>query len=323
MGVKNVDDDLIRAPAIKGIVEVPACKQELVSVDQLEYAMAVAEAAAREAAEVIMQYRFKVLVKQKDAGEGPVTEADLAADRIIRGHIETAFPGDTCISEESFEGVGNAVLPTKGRVWHVDPLDGTKCYIDPNSSDFCIMIGLVIDGVPAAGLIMEPATGRLWKGVNGQEYRQAWHMAPGEAPTQLPPLPSTLASSQLRFGAAPPVHPRFERLISEHVMPARAVPKGSAGLKAMLIVDGESDMYTSGCKQISIWDIAAAHAILAAVGGGLCTLDLKPINYAQKQLRDGLFFYNPGLDGAMKERVRGMYQHLAEQRRLREQQAAH
>eukprot|EP00242_Pyramimonas_sp_CCMP2087_P018275 CAMPEP_0198198300 /NCGR_PEP_ID=MMETSP1445-20131203/1788_1 /TAXON_ID=36898 /ORGANISM="Pyramimonas sp., Strain CCMP2087" /LENGTH=287 /DNA_ID=CAMNT_0043867825 /DNA_START=436 /DNA_END=1299 /DNA_ORIENTATION=+ len=286
--------------------------------------MAVAEVAAKRAAHIVLEARPRILatnsVKQKDAGEGPVTEADLAADEVIREHIKDAFPADTIISEESFTGVGNAALSTKGRVWLVDPLDGTKCFINPNSSDFCIMIGLLIDGFPAAGLIVEPTTGRAWKGVNGLEYSRAWHTSSDGSTRQLPSLPDSRTEGVLSFGAGPPVSPKFAELISEFVhAPARAVSKGSAGLKAMLIVDGETEMYTSGCQQISVWDVCAGHAILNAVGGGLCTLALAPINYQRRQLRDGLFFHAPGINDELKMKVRGMYEHLAKRRGQQQQ----
>jgi 3'-phosphoadenosine 5'-phosphosulfate (PAPS) 3'-phosphatase len=74
-------------------------------------------------------------------------------------------------------------------------------------------------------------------------------------------------------------------------MPAVAFAKGSAGLKAMQIVEGETDMYTSSFNKISLWDICAAHAILSAIGGSLCTLKLTPIDYSRRYLTDGLFFH--------------------------------
>jgi fructose-1,6-bisphosphatase/inositol monophosphatase family enzyme len=87
----------------------------------------VAEAAARAASEIVLRARPQVLasrhaVQQKAGGEGPVTEADLAADRCIREHIVRSFPDDHVVTEESFSG--SSQLPTAGRVWLVDPLDG-------------------------------------------------------------------------------------------------------------------------------------------------------------------------------------------------------
>jgi len=272
----------------------------------------VAEAACREAADIILRARPGVLefnrVKEKDGGEGPVTEADLKADSAIRAHIAAAFPRDALISEETY--CDSVPLPTSGRVWMVDPLDGTKNFINPDSTDFCVMIGMCIDGVPVLGVIMEPSTGRLWKGINMGSVQQATYSQRGGKDVVIDRLSGNLGPT-LRFGAAPPVNPRFTPLVSKMVMPAVAVPMGSAGLKAMLIVDGLSDIYTSSFGQMSVWDICASHAILAAIGGNLLTLKEEPINYSNRCLRDGLFFYHPGVNAEIRKKVRDMYEFLA------------
>jgi 3'-phosphoadenosine 5'-phosphosulfate (PAPS) 3'-phosphatase len=81
--------------------------------------------------------------------------------------------------------------------------------------------------------------------------------------------------------------------------------------QAMLIVDGTADMYTSSFHKISVWDVCAAHAIVRAVGGNLLTLQLTPLDYGRRNLRDGLFFHHPGLDAPLRQKVKAMYEFLS------------
>jgi fructose-1,6-bisphosphatase/inositol monophosphatase family enzyme len=116
-----------------------------------------------------------------------------------------------------------AELPTSGRVWMVDPLDGTKCFIDRDSTDFCVMIGFCIDGSPVMGVIMEPSTGKLWKvcmtpsslaaihrpidGLSSPRFSRPLHVASRSTQAREPPCHCTPAvlrdgSSRWRAGRA-------------------------------------------------------------------------------------------------------------------------
>jgi len=289
----------------------PSKSSNTLTTFDLQHELRVAESAARDASQLIMAARPAVLesnlVRQKPGGEGPVTHADMQADQLIRSRLLEAFPLDHVITEESFTEATH--LPTEGRVWMVDPLDGTKCFVDPESTDFCVMIGMCIDGHPSLGVIMEPSTGRLWKGVNTNSLRQAWAVQSNQTEEAILPFPGVLGDS-LRFATAPPVNPRMANLVSSMVMPAVAVPMGSAGLKAMAILEGKADMYSSCFKQISLWDVCAGHAILSAMGGRLTTLQLMPIDYSERRLKDGLFFHQPGVDAELQVRIKLMYEYI-------------
>ena len=98
----------------------------------------IASTLARQAGEVIMNiYKKDFSVSYKGTND-PVTEADQLANTLIVKGLMTAFPDDHVVAEES-------PLPleaqTTGRVWYVDPLDGTKEFISRNG-EFSIMIGL-------------------------------------------------------------------------------------------------------------------------------------------------------------------------------------
>src|SRR5579885_1187612 len=117
-----------------------------------------AVAAAREAgAAILRHYRGAVHAREK-GHDSPVTAADLEADAIIRGRIAAAFPDDGWLSEETADSTARLGKP---RVWIVDPLDGTKEFIQ-HIPEFCVCIALVEHGRPVVAVAYNPAAERLY-----------------------------------------------------------------------------------------------------------------------------------------------------------------
>lgn len=119
---------------------------------------ALAEDSARRAgAAALAFWESGFEVEQKDGGRGPLTEADLAANALVLSAIRTAFPADAVLSEESPDD------PTRlgaSRCWIVDPIDGTREFT-LRLPEFCVSIGLVVDGEPVVGVLYNPATDEL------------------------------------------------------------------------------------------------------------------------------------------------------------------
>ncbi|MGH7114351.1 MAG: 3'(2'),5'-bisphosphate nucleotidase CysQ family protein, partial [Stellaceae bacterium] len=115
-----------------------------------------ARLAALAAGEAIMRvYAQDFDVRQK-ADKTPVTEADLAAERIIIDMLEAAFPEIPVFAEELVEAEG--LPPAAARFWAVDPLDGTREFVAKNG-EFAVCIGLIEDGRPVLGVLHGPAVG--------------------------------------------------------------------------------------------------------------------------------------------------------------------
>jgi myo-inositol-1(or 4)-monophosphatase len=128
--------------------------------DELESA----ERAAREAGSIIMalyQGKFDVQEKSKN---NPVTSADLEANRRIREIIRGRFPDDGWLSEEDKD---NSHRLSCARVWVVDPIDGTKEFIE-GVPQFAVSIGLVVDGRPKVAVVYNPAEDSFYSTAAGQ-----------------------------------------------------------------------------------------------------------------------------------------------------------
>ncbi|HET6343976.1 MAG TPA: inositol monophosphatase family protein, partial [Myxococcota bacterium] len=121
---------------------------------------------ARRAGEVILRHyatNFAVDYKDEDATD-PVTQADRDANNIIVAGLAAAFPADAILAEES------AASPTRHghrRLWCVDPVDGTREFVDHNGQ-FAVMIGLAVEGVAEVGVIYQPTEDHLAYGAAGR-----------------------------------------------------------------------------------------------------------------------------------------------------------
>ncbi len=127
-------------------------------------------ALALQAGEAILQVRESGgLQTQRKADQSPVTEADLAADRIIREGLARAFPALAVITEETAEE--SAAKGTE-RFVLVDPLDGTKEFVR-GEGDFTVNLALIEAGVPTRGVVYAPARRRLWlTDADGEAWRE-------------------------------------------------------------------------------------------------------------------------------------------------------
>ena len=104
----------------------------------------------------------------------PVTEADMAADRIIGAGLARLVPGVSALSEERAHLAKSAY---DGSFFLIDPLDGTKEFV-AGRKEFTVNLALVVNGAPLLGIIGAPALGLIWRGLVG---RGAERLTMGEA----------------------------------------------------------------------------------------------------------------------------------------------
>ena len=153
-----------------------------------------------------MTFYGQAHLPQFKADKSPVTEADLAADRLIEKGLRALAPEIPIISEE-----GSLDLP-KGamRYWLVDPLDGTKSFVRGHG-DFCVNIGLIENGFPVFGLQASPLNSMVYWGGRGLgAFRAGYSETPQAIRTRaVPPEGMTLYLSHM--GAAP----EADRLLQE------------------------------------------------------------------------------------------------------------
>ena len=121
-----------------------------------EQMLEIAWRAALAAGDAILGVYSTAFDVQQKTDKTPVTEADLASERIICAMLTEAFPNIPIASEELVAAEG--VPPWAARFWAIDPLDGTREFIARNG-EFAVNVGLIEDGIPILGVVHGPAVG--------------------------------------------------------------------------------------------------------------------------------------------------------------------
>ena len=133
----------------------------------MERELAQVSSAIREAGKRAMDLARKGFEVQIKKDRSPVTTADLEVNRVLHEMQETYFPDDGWLSEESPDDPARL---EKARVWIVDPIDGTKAYVN-KLPEYCISVGLVEAGMPVLGAVLNPSTDELFTATLGQGLR--------------------------------------------------------------------------------------------------------------------------------------------------------
>ncbi len=227
---------------------------------KLERELRVALSTAMLAAEVIEKiYQTDFAVDWKSEND-PVTKADKEANALIVDALRYAFPRDSICAEESSATEARAAAQHGGRTWFVDPLDGTREFIKKNG-EFCVMIGLAIEGKPVVGAIVEPSSHRVFCGIVGE---QAWELF-DEGPRVLTPSGETNPTHTRLLVSRSRVSETTEALIKRLGIPTR-IPCGSTGVKIARVACGEADAYIHTDGNMMLWDGCAPEAIARAAG---------------------------------------------------------
>ncbi len=244
----------------------------------LEGVMALAQQAGRAILQVYQGADFDVATK---GDESPVTAADLAAHAVIAPGLKTLLADTPVLSEESVFP-DYSVRSGWRRYWLVDPLDGTKEFIQRNG-EFTVNIALIEDHVPVLGVVHVPVTGVTYAGRRGlgafkvdggvrtaiQPRTMAARAAAGQG--------VVVVASRSHGGAA--VTALIDRL-SATLGAVETCSMGSS-LKLCLVAEGKADLYPR-LGPTSEWDTAAAQAVVEAAGGIVVDSSLEPLRYNTK-----------------------------------------
>ncbi len=183
-------------------------------------------------------------------------EGDRLSQRLLMDRLTARFPGDRVRSEEA-EGT-EQLDHASGRVWIIDPLDGTREYSE-GREDWAVHVALAVDGVARVGGVALPAMGVVLGTVDPPELA---------APAAIP----RLVVSRSR-------PPEFVPLVAER-LGATTVAMGSAGAKIAAVIRGQAEVYVHAGGQYE-WDSAAPVAVALATGLHAARLDGSPLRYSQ------------------------------------------
>ena len=245
--------------------------------------------AAREAGALALEHfhvggRTSARVVTK-AGGSPVTDADLAADSLLKRRLREGLPEAGWLSEETvddFERLSRRSLII------VDPIDGTRAFVigDPR---WCVSVALVVDGRPVAGAVYAPALGEIYAAARG-------HGATFNGAT-LPPT----AGWPPRVAAGPKL--MIEAMAAEIGAAIEIVPRVPAlAYRMCLAARGVIDFALAAANSHD-WDIAAADLLLEESGARLVDASGERLRYNSRQVRRGALLAAP--DAAAPRLIKG------------------
>jgi myo-inositol-1(or 4)-monophosphatase len=236
--------------------------------------------AALEAARTVLNGFTPGAIEAKfKVGDDPVTAADRAVDVVLKKNL--LRPGEGWLSEETVDDFSRL---DKERVWVVDPLDGTREFVQ-GIPEFCVSIAMVENGVPIAGGICNPATDELILG--SRDTGVTYNGKPAQ-PSQRKDLRRALvlaSRSEVKRG-------EWKQFESAEF---NIRPMGSVAYKLGLVAAGRADL-TFTLVPKNEWDVAAGAALVESAGGWTLKLDQSPLRCNQKDpLISGLLAGGPFL----------------------------
>ena len=231
-------------------------------------------ALTEEAGRAILEVYSTEFDVQSKADESPLTQADLASHHCIAAGLERLTSGIPIISEES--GLPSFAERSQWpRYWLIDPLDGTKEFVNRNG-EFTVNIAFIEGHRPVLGVVHVPVQSKTYVGCQGvgAELRAGAAAPQAIQVSAASRTPIRVVGSRSHRGASLDA---YLEALGSHDM----VPMGSS-LKFCVVAEGGADIYPR-LGPTSEWDTAAAQAVVEQAGGSVVTLDGKPMKYNAKE----------------------------------------
>tara|TARA_Y100001968_G_scaffold41447_1_gene31571 strand:+ start:139 stop:1047 length:909 start_codon:yes stop_codon:yes gene_type:complete len=224
-------------------------------------------------------YGFPKNLTIEEGGDGPVSAADTAVNELLITSLKdnmTYKEWDILSEETSKEEKFKLTQLKKDWCWIVDPLDGTKDFIQ-GSENYAVHIALVFKKKPKIGIVLIPERDELWFGVIGSG---AWYENRNGTKKHISLSDRSELSDLILVSSKNHQQSKLQNLISTFCF-AETKKIGSVGCKIASILRGEADVYISlsGKTSPKDWDMAAPHALIEAAGGKFTHADGKFLSY--------------------------------------------
>ncbi|GAA0265397.1 3'(2'),5'-bisphosphate nucleotidase CysQ [Alteraurantiacibacter aestuarii] len=215
-------------------------------------------------------------------GDSPVCAADIEVDGFLKQELGRLLPSAGWLSEETGDDPSRL---SKGLIWCVDPIDGTRDFIHGRDG-WAISVGLVSSGRPLMGLLVAPARGEVWTATAGKGARLNGQ--------------DLVASKRATFpGSRVPTH----SLAEEDKDLTMVDRPNSIALRIAMVADDRADLVAT-LRWGFEWDIAAATLIAREAGAKVTDAFGHPLNFNKRDPRAfGLLVCAPGIHDAAVARL--------------------
>jgi 3'(2'), 5'-bisphosphate nucleotidase len=230
--------------------------------------------------EILKHYKSDLSHNKKSDGS-PITLADIAANKIITSKLRLNWPNIYILSEEDNYSQ-NKISGCKS-YWAVDPLDGTKEFIKMND-EFTVNISLVLNGLPAIGLIYAPALDLMYLGNTVNNKVKKRRLGKWKTLSKIEEMTTNLTKRTLKIGVSRS-HPSNELNNWLKSINKYTLHEIGSSLKFCYLAENLIDIYPR-LGNTYLWDTAAGHAILIASGGSITSIKNEQLIYNKYILND-------------------------------------
>jgi len=262
-----------------------------------ERELAVANELAEEAGRIGMSFFRGTFDVREKVDKTPVTEADLAIEKMVRRALKERFPGDAVLGEEGGSEGASA------RRWIVDPIDGTRNFAD-GVQVWGTLIALAVDGVPVVGVVNAPALGERYEAVRGSGARmngEPIHVSRADRVER-----AFVLHAELADWIEGPYAPAYLDLLK-----AARRERGFGDFWGhMLVARGSADVMLE--PELATWDWAALWVIVEEAGGRVTTFEGERLAHGSSVLTT---------NGVLHDELLGRLTHAAREAELRAQDA--
>jgi len=253
------------------------------AVDQI-----LLEAAIREAGALALGHYFARPNVWKKSDQSPVSDADLAVNRLLERRLRTARPAYGWLSEESTDTPDRLKA---SRVWIVDPIDGTRAFVDGRPF-WSLSVALVEEGRPVLGVVYAPALNEYYTARRGHG---AWRNGTSVHANGRTGLAGCRMLSGKHYFATGKWRRPWPEMTIEH--------RNSVAYRMALVAAGEFDAVLAPSPK-NEWDLAAGDLLLREAGALVSDPGGNPLRYnAPAPLRRGLVAAAPTLHGAILKQL--------------------
>jgi len=226
---------------------------------------------ARSAGEAILDIYKRDFDIEYKADDSPLTEADKAAHKLIVSELSETVPDIPVLSEEDtvlFKGAN-----PEGLYWLVDPLDGTKEFVKRNG-EFTVNIALIEHGIPILGVVYAPVLDEMYFASKG---KGAFKVSGSGSPQRITVSRHKAGEILKVVGSRSHAGEETQQWLSQFDK-YEMISMGSS-LKLCLVAEGAAHVYPR-LGPTSLWDTAAAHAVVLEAGGDVVDLNDVRLSYA-------------------------------------------
>jgi 3'(2'), 5'-bisphosphate nucleotidase len=237
----------------------------------------VAKRLALGAGSILMEhYQRGTSVDWKAPGD-PVTVADREASEFIVGSINREFPEHAVLCEEEPDDL---VRLRRSHVWMIDPMDGTREFIE-HRDEFAVQIGLAVEGTPVLGVVYQPTARKLYYAARGlgafletNGSITSLHVSPEQVASRM-----TIAESRSHRSAR-------VQAIRQTLRIPESILTGSVGLKIGIVCEGRAHLYVHTGRRTYLWDTCGPEAILREAGGRMSDVSNAPLRYDTSEIQN-------------------------------------